>query len=170
MKVYVEEFGSRGQFNALSHSGWVIIAAFLGVLACGSCLGAIAAGRDSWLLAVDGTAIDAVVLDKHVAESDPERHRPASYYLQLAYAPPGTDRVEVEDGVSPSRYDAVDPGDHMTIRYVPSNPDVFEIEPGGQTGSERFGWWLGIGSVIGALGAAVGAWLRWRNTVPETVA
>lgn len=171
MKAYVEVFGFR--FPVAPRVGWVIFAAALSMMASALFLGAHAAGKDSRLLAAEGVTISATVVEKHIEDhrrrsgSGARRHS-KSYHLRLAYSPSGLARVEVQESVSRRRYDVTEVGDLMTIRYAPSQPRVFEVEPGDAAGAARTQWWLAFGSALGALGSAVWAWRQWGQPIPET--
>jgi hypothetical protein len=167
MKAYVEVLGVR--FNVTSRVGRVFLAAFLTLMASFLLIGAYQAGEESQLLATEGIAIEATVIEKHRSRSGSRTRRHSnSYHIRLAYTPPGMARVEVDESFSRSRYEAVDVGDRMTIRYAPSRPRVHEFSPGDKASVARRVWWLAVGSAFGAMGAAVWAWRQWGQPVPAT--
>ncbi len=169
MKAYVEILGFRSE--VARHVAWAIMAVILCLFAGFVFAMSVNAGRDGRLLAAEGVAIEAVVIDKDTTTRHRRRHTSTSYYyLLLSYTPPGMARVEVKESVSRGRYEAMDVGDRMTIRYAPSQPRVHELDPGEKAGSARFQSWMAVGAALGALGSAVWARRLWRKTVPGDVA
>ncbi|MEM7499834.1 MAG: DUF3592 domain-containing protein [Pseudomonadota bacterium] len=154
------------------------MAGFLEIFALLFCLvgiGAIWLGlrlrRSAKRMARDGVTVPGRILDKERVVEErrmPRRRRGRTrrrnlYRLTYSFATRrGLERTQTAD-VSEHCFDEVEPGDAITVRYLPDDPDIAEIAPG-QAGS---GAWISI--VIGLIFALPTGFLLF-SSLAETQA
>ncbi len=135
------------------------MAVVLAAVAAGLLYAGWQAAEDGRLLAREGVAIDAEVVDRRIRE---ERRRQQSgnyitdihHLVTIRYAPPGGAVERQEREVGSARYEAMPVGTKVTITYAPSKPAVFEFEAGDLAADA---WWFRVvAGVMLALAAGSG--------------
>jgi hypothetical protein len=118
------------------------------------------AAEDGRLLAAEGVAIEAEVVDRRIREE--RKRQPSgnsitetSYLVTIRYTPPGGTAERHEREVSRERYAALETGQTVTVTYAPSKPAVFEFAAGELVADA---WWLRVAAVAMLVLAAGTGW------------
>jgi hypothetical protein len=119
----------------------------------------IRTGGEARLLATEGREAVADVLDRREVETRSVDNEGRvrydwDHFATLRFDTPDRRGVEVETRITPARYEALQVGDRVTIRYAASDPRVVEFEPGEKAGEVALLRWAAIG--LGVIAAGIG--------------
>lgn len=125
-------------------------------------------GHEARLLAEEGREAVADVLDLRREETrkvdDEGRVRfDIEHFVRVRFDTPDRRGVEVEAMVTAARYEALQVGDRITLRYAASSPEVIEFEAGERAGEANLLRWVALGMGVVAIGLGVVAVRQFRG-------
>ncbi len=115
---------------------------------------ALAEGRRAERLAVFGIDTVATVTDREVRRSGSGEDERIEYRLRLRFQPPTGPEVVTWTNVSQPTYQRLAPGTETPLRYLPHDPEVFELELGATETGARVLRWVALGLMVLGLGLA----------------
>ena len=126
------------------------------------------AAADARLLAAEGVAVEATVVNREVTETrtrdmNDRLRTTTSYRVELRFTAASGEEVTVEHPVSRERFNSLVVGEPATIYHVPARPTLVSFEKGdAQAGVGLFGVVAAIFGLVGVGIAFLGRSLRRR--------
>jgi hypothetical protein len=162
-----------------ARAAWIalaVVAALLAAIAAGLFYAGGITAADSRLLAAEGVAIEAEIVDRRIRE---ERKRQGdgvwrtetTFLVTVSYTPRGGTLQRIEKAVTAERYERMPKGERVSLIYAPSKPAVFEFEAGDLASDA---WWFRLVAVVLAVlgaGSGWGAWVlrRFARSLPPSL-
>lgn len=125
-------------------------------------------GREARLLATEGREAEATVLDLRRVETrrvdnDGRVRFDVEHFARVRFDTPEKRGVVAETQITEARFQALEKGMTVPMRYAASDPEVIEFQAGDKAGEAAFLRWAALGLAVIAGGLSVFAWRQRRK-------
>jgi hypothetical protein len=125
-------------------------------------------GREARLLATEGREAEATVLDLREVktrrvDNDGRVHHDIDHYARVRFDTPERRGVVAETRITEARFEMLEKGMMVPLRYAASDPEVIEFQAGEKAGEATLLRWAALGLAVIAGGLSVFAWRQRRK-------